>query len=225
VIFHVSEEWAAAYPRAHVGVLAMNRVANPEQSAALDRVKAELEADLRARFAGHKAELRALPTLQAYKAYYKTFKKTYHVQMQLESVALKGQSIPRVAALVEAMFVAELRNLLLTAGHDLDAVRPPVGVDVGRGDERYVRLNGQEQVLKAGDMFIADAEGILSSIIYGPDRRTQIAPGTTRALFTVYAPAGIDEETVSRHLADIEANVRLVAPGAETEWLQVYGAA
>jgi hypothetical protein len=28
------------------------------------------------------------------------------------------------------MFMAELKNLILTAGHDLDAVTPPVRVDV-----------------------------------------------------------------------------------------------
>ena len=61
--------------------------------------------------------------IQAYAAYYERFNKTYHVQLQLESVALKGKSIPRVSALVEAMFMAELENLLLTAGHDLDVVQ------------------------------------------------------------------------------------------------------
>jgi DNA/RNA-binding domain of Phe-tRNA-synthetase-like protein len=224
MIFTTSEAWQEAYPEAFIGVLAMDKVANPESVPALDEIKEELEAQLRARFTD-KQGIRALATLQAYKAYYKQFNKTYHVQMQLESVALKGQSIPRVAALVEAMFVAELENMLLTAGHDLDAVQPPVRVDVATGDERYVRLNGQEQVLKAGDMFIADAQGVLSSIIYGPDQRTQIRPDTRRVLFTVYAPPGIAAEAVERHLGDIEAKVKLVAPAAETQLLQVYGAA
>ena len=221
--FTVSEEWKAAYPGAYAGVLDMSGVENPGSNEALDRRKEELEANLRARFAGRKQELRALEPLAAYRAYYKAFKKTYHVQMQLESVALKGQSIPRVASLVEAMFVAELKNLLLTAGHDLGVVRPPVTLQVASGTETYVRLDGQEQQLKAGDMFIADQEGILSSIIYGPDQRTQIAPSTHRVLFTVYAPPGIDEQAVIDHLHDIEANVRLVAPEAETQALDVYG--
>jgi DNA/RNA-binding domain of Phe-tRNA-synthetase-like protein len=222
-MFTVSEAWKVAYPGALAGVLAMGRVANPETNAALDRRKEELEAGLRARFDGRKEELRSLEPLAAYRDYYKRFKKTYHVQMQLESVALKGQSIPRVAALVEAMFVAELKNLLLTAGHDLDAVQPPVRLEVATGTERYVRINGQEQELKAGDMFIADAEGILSSIIYGPDLRTQITAATRRALFTVYAPPGIEEGALYRHLQDIEANIRLITPEAETELLAIYG--
>ena len=223
-MFIVSEAWKAAYPGAAVGVLVMRKVVNPEGHAALDKRKEELENQLRVRFSEYdRAMLKALPTIQAYNAYYKRYKKTYHVQLQLESVVLKGRSIPRMAALVEAMFMAELKNLLLTAGHDLEAVQKPVRLDVAEGSERYIRLNGQEQELKPGDMMIADAEGVISCVLYGPDRRTRITPETRQVLFTVYAPAGIGEQAVYDHLQDIQANVLLVAPEANTELLEVYG--
>ncbi len=221
-MFAVSEAWRSTYPGAAAGVLAMGHVANPERHAGLEEAKQELEAEIRATF-NNREEVRALDRLQAYKAYYKRFKKTYHVQMQLESIALKGKSIPRIAALVEAMFMAELKNLLLTAGHDLDAVEVPAKLDIAQGTERYIRINGQEQQLKAGDMFISDAQDVLSAVIYGPARHARILPSTRRALFTVYAPPGIGEEAVEQHLRDIESYVRLVAPEAETELLQVYG--
>ncbi len=221
----VSETWKATYPEASVGVLAMRNVVNPDHHPALESRKAELENELRSRFSDHdRAALKALPTIQAYNVYYKRFKKTYHVLHQIESIALKGKSIPHVAVLVEAMFMAELKNLLLTAGHDLEAVQIPVRLDVSDGSERYTRLNGQEQVLKPGDMMIADAQGVISSVIYGPDRRTQITPDTRQVLFTVYAPSGIEKQTVRQHLHDIQANVKLVAPEAETMSLEVYGA-
>ena len=219
-MFNTSEAWRSSYPGATVGVLAMGGVANPASHAAMDSIKEELEEQIRARFAD-KDELRAQERLQAYRAYYKRFKKTYHVQLQLESIAFKSKSIPSVAALVEAMFAAELKNLLLTAGHDLDIVEPPVTLDVAQGHERYMRINGQEQQLKAGDMFIADNQGVLSSVIYGPDRRTRILPGTRRVLFTVYAPPGIAAEAVRQHLQDMEGYVRLIASQAGTELLQV----
>ncbi len=222
-MFSVSEAWKTRYPGAAAGVLAMGNVANPKSHAAMDQAKEELEGQIRAGFAS-KEELRAQDRLQAYRAYYKRFKKTYHVQLQLESIAFKGKSIPRVAALVEVMFTAELKNILLTAGHDLDIVEPPVKLDVAQGSERYTRINGQEQQLKAGDMFISDTQGVLSAVIYGPDQRTRILPTTRRVLFTVYAPPGIGAEAVRQHLQDMEAYVRLIAPQAETELLQVYEA-
>jgi DNA/RNA-binding domain of Phe-tRNA-synthetase-like protein len=121
------------------------------------------------------------------------------------------------------MFMAELQNLLLTAGHDLEAVQMPVKLDVAEGTERYIQLNGQEQELKPGDMMIADAQGIISSVIYGPDRRTRITSETRQVLFTVYAPPGIGEQAVYDHLRDIQANILLVAPEADVVLLEVYG--
>lgn len=223
-MFIVSEAWKRAYPGAAVGVLGMRNALNPEHHAALDKRKEELENQLRARFSDYdRAALKALPTIQAYNDYYKRYKKTYHVQLQLESVVFKGKPIPRVAALVEVMFVAELKNLLLTAGHDLGAIQRPVKIDVAEGSECYIRLNGEEQELKSGDMMIADAKGVISCVLHGPDRRTRITPETRQVLFTVYAPPGIGEQAVHDHLQDIQANVLLVAPQADVELLEVYG--
>jgi DNA/RNA-binding domain of Phe-tRNA-synthetase-like protein len=224
-VINLSEAWKMAYPEATVGILVMNHVANPSSHVQLEKRKEELEDELRLRYAGYdRAQLKALPAIAAYNAYYKSFKKTYHVQLQLEAVVFKGKSIPRVAALVEAMFMAELKNLLLTAGHDLDVVQPPIRIDVADGNECYTRLDGQEQELKANDMMIADTVSILSSILYGPDKRTRIKPETKRVLFTVYGPPGIGEADILRHLEDIRESALLIAPGAGVEQLAVYGA-
>ncbi len=219
----LTEPWKTTYPTAAIGILAMRNVANPATCPALEARKAALEADLRARFADKsRDDIKALPEMQAYAAYYKRFKKTYHVQLQLESVALKDKPIPSVAALVETMFMGELKNFLLTAVHDLDVVQPPVSINVADGSERYVMMNNEEQPLKPGDMFIADAEGVLSSIIYGPDARTQVTAETRNVLFTVYAPEGIAAGAVQHHLEDMRDFVWLIAPGAEVIEMKVY---
>jgi len=224
LVFVVSEAWQDTYPDASVGILAMRHVANPPRHPALEERKEALEQQLRQRFAGaDRSAIRALPTIAAYTNYYRRFRKTYHIQLQLESVALKGKAIPSVAALVESMFMAELKNMLLTAGHDLETVRMPVRIEVAQGTEQMACMNGQEQQLKAGDMMIADADKVLSSVIYGPDRRAQITPETSQVLFTVYAPGGIERETVRAHLEDIRDYVWLVAPEAEVLELRVYG--
>jgi DNA/RNA-binding domain of Phe-tRNA-synthetase-like protein len=220
-----SEQWKAAYPGAFVGVLAMSPVANPDSSADLNVRKEALEADLRYRFASlSRSQLKQHPLLAPYTAYYKRFDKTYHVQHQLESIVFKGKSIPRVAALVEAMFMAELKNMLLTAGHDLDVVQGDLILDVATGIETYLTLAGQQQALKQGDMYIRDELGVLSSIVYGPDQRTPIRPTTRRVLFTVYAPAGIAEGMVQDHLRDLGDLVLGVSPDAQIEHIEVVGA-
>ena len=221
----LSESWRSIYPNASVGILSMRNVSNPQNHEVLAQHKTTLEHELRTRYAGYNRErLKTHPVLASYHAYYKQFKKTYHVQLQLESVVFKGKALPRAAALVEAMFMAELKYLMLTAGHDLDEVQLPVTIGVAEGHERYVRLNGQEQELKAKDMMISDAQGVLSSIIYGPDQRTMIKPGTTRVLFTVYGVPTIDPSDLMAHLATIQENVSVISPDAEVELQEVYRA-
>jgi DNA/RNA-binding domain of Phe-tRNA-synthetase-like protein len=215
-MFEASKSWKSTYPQAAVGVLALEKVSNPASHAELDRQKEALEAALREQFGDYgRAQLRDLPSIAPYIAYYKRFKKTYHVMQQLESVALKSKPIPRTAALVEAMFMAELKNQLLTAGHDLDLLQAPIGVTVARGDETYTGINGHELQTKAGDMMIVDNEGILSSIVYGPDQRTKINPLTNRVIFTVYAPTGINQQMLSDHLEDLKTYVQVINPDAK----------
>jgi DNA/RNA-binding domain of Phe-tRNA-synthetase-like protein len=222
-VFNVTKSWQDTHPGAAVGVLVMRNVDNPKHHPALEAHKTRLERDLVERYGNSsRAELRSLPVLQAYHTYYKQFKKTYHIQLQLESVALKGKSIPSVAALVETMFVAELENLLLTAGHDLDLIEGPLELDSATGEEVYTCINGQEKQLTTGDMFIRDARGVISSIIYGPDSRTRIRPETRNVVFTTYAPPGVENEAVLKHNQDIRDLVFLVAPNAAVEMLEVF---
>lgn len=221
-MFVVSEGWKQAYPDAFAGVLVMSDVANPPTHGGLDEKKKNLENELRAKFKDP-AELKTLGAMVAYKDYYKRFKKTYHVIHQLESVVFKGKSIPKVSALVEAMFMAELNDMLLTAGHDLEAVVLPVTLYAALGGEKYVKLSGEEQDLKAGDMMMADREGVISSVIYGPDKRTRITASTRKVMFTTYAPPGIGKEAVVEHLERIAGYVRVITPDAKVELMEAYG--
>lgn len=223
-MFSVSRAWSSAFPDAHAGILVMRGVSNPAEHPDLEQRKRELEGQLRARFEGQDRKIiDGLPSIQAYNAYYRPFKKTYHVQHQLESIVFKGRRIPAAAALVESMFMAELKNQLLTAGHDLDQIHPPVVLEVSNGSERYKVLRGDEQTLKSGDMFMLDQQGVISSILYGPDQRTRITPATRDVVFAVYAPSGIGALAVQNHLEDIRDNVLIVAPGAGVETLRVFG--
>ena len=223
-MFEVTSAWKSTYPKAQVGVLVMRAVSNPAHDPALEAQKVALEEQLRAQFSGQdRAALASHPILRAYAEYYRQFKKTYHIQLQLESIVLKGKSIASVAALVEAMFMAEMKDFLLTAGHDLDTLQLPLTLDVAIGNETYTLLRGEEQILKPGDMMISDQIGVISSILYGPDQRTQITSKTHNVVFTAYAPAGIETQTVEGHLGNIRDYVMIIAPQAQVESLKIYG--
>lgn len=205
-----------------IGILVMENVQNESSEDRLIHVRQELEATIRAKYAqASRGELKALPPMDAYISYYKKFGYTYHVLPQLESV-IKGKAIPAGLPLVEAMFMAELKNMLLTAGHDLDKIKAPLSLKISNGSESFLTLSRQNVLTLPNDIMIADQKGIISSILRGPDLRTAITGDTTRVIYTVYAPFGVEEQLVHEHLRDIEAYVRIISEQAITCLNQVF---
>jgi len=219
-LLELTDAWRATYPGAAIGLLAMTSVRNPPPGAdLLARVEA-LAAEVRARHAGRsRTELENLPAMRPYVGHYRRFGKTYHLLLQLESVAFRGRPPLAADSLVTAMFAAEIDHLLLTAGHDLDALRPPLVADVTRPGDRYIGIGGKVIETRPGDMCIRDGEGIVSAVLHGPDRRTRLLPTTESVLFTTYAPAGITDAELGDHLRAIEELVRAGSPSAITELL------
>jgi DNA/RNA-binding domain of Phe-tRNA-synthetase-like protein len=210
-----TDAWYDTFPGGHIGLLALGLVDNSQPSAVLEKHKRHLEANLRQQYAGmSRADLLTIAELAAYKGYYRRFNKTYHVQLQLESVLHKGKSLPAVNPLVDACFAAELETHLLTASHDLDELEAPVVIDAATGEELLLAMNGEARQIKANDMMMRDAQGVVCTIIYGQDGRTAVTKATRRVLYVTYAPAAITAEMVARHHQVLLRNVRLVAAEA-----------
>lgn len=218
---------AERYPGLCVGYLAVGgvRADDPDGRRNLSERCAQLENELRRRYGSvDRAQLAAMPPFPAYAAYYRRFKKTYHVLLQLESVALKGRAIASPGGLVQAMFMAELESRLLTAGHDHDAVENAITVRIADGTEEFVGLDGRERRLKSGDLHMMDAGGVISSVIYGPDSRTRVHPHTNRVLYTVYGVPGVEPADIETHLHRLQEYLEVMAPGAGVEERRVLTA-
>lgn len=215
LLITATEDWRKAHPGAIIGLLELSSIDNSLPSTALDIRKRETEAQLRERYRGFtRPDFLALPVMKAYDRYYKRFEKTYHVQLQLESLVLKNKNLPNVSPLVDANFIAEVDTLVLTAGHDVEKLRGRVWIDVSRPNDQIIQMNGVEKTIRAGDMIMRDEEGICCSIIYGQDNRSPISASTTHALYVAYAPPGVPARTVNLQLQRIIDNVRLFAPNA-----------
>lgn len=205
-----------------IGILIMENVQNDSFEDKLKSVKQEFEATLRVKFGqATRGDLKEFHPLDAYISYYKNFGYTYHVLLQLESI-IKGKAIPIALPSVEAMFMAELKNMLLTAGHDLDKVKPPLVLRLSTGNEIFTAMNGKNVATVPNDIMITDQENVISTILRGPDLRTAITKETTRVIYTVYAPFGVEEQLVREHLRDIEAYVRMNSEQSVTCLNQVF---
>jgi DNA/RNA-binding domain of Phe-tRNA-synthetase-like protein len=211
-------EWRTANPAAIIGLLELLGVDNAGPSPRLDEYKRQTETRLRERYRGFaRQDFLALPVMAAYARYYRRFGKTYHVQLQLESIVLKDKRLPNVSPLVDANFTAEMDTLVLTAGHDAAKLQDAVTIDVARDGDVMTQMTGAPKAIPTGDMVMRDAQGVCCSIIYGQDNRSPISSETSHVLYVVYAPAGVPSATVETHLELVEAHVRLVSPAAVRE--------
>ncbi len=223
--FAATDHWKSRWPGAVAACLVVNGVSNPAIDVALNERLAAIEHELRSRFSGlDRASIRSQSPFDAYDRYYKAFGQTYHVLHQVESVALKNKPIPRRAALVEAAFAEELRSGLLTAMHDADAIGEDILTDVATGTETVTLYSGKLVELDAGDMFMRDAHGVLTSVIKGPASYGLVTSETTSIAVCVYAPAGIGRDAVGMHLERIAENLRLISASAQTTFLDVIEA-
>ena len=221
----VTETWKAAHPEALIGILEVSQVDNTVACPELDQRKRAVEVSLRECYKGFaRSDFVSTEVLSHYVRYYKSFEKTYHVQLQLESIVLKGKSLPNVSPLVDANFVSELETLVLTAGHDVAKLGAPLCIDVSRSGESIVQMDGSIKSMRAGDMVMRDADGVSCSIIYGQDNRSPISPRTTHVLYVAYAPPGVAQAVVESQLQGILNSVRMFTPGCVVQQQSVLRA-
>lgn len=218
LLISVTDEWRTTHPGAVIGLLELSGVENTHRSLQLEDRKRETEARLRARYRGFtRQDFLSLPVMSAYERYYKRFNKTYHVQLQVESIVLKGKNLPEVSPLVDSNFIAEVETLVLTAGHDVAKLQGSVSIDVSREGDQITQMNGATKAIRVGDMIMRDANGVCCSIIYGQDNRSPISSETSCVLYVAYAPVGVPTETVEAQLQKIEENIRLFSAMAIVE--------
>jgi len=222
-MINVSEEWKSSFPWVYFGILVMDRLENSPTHEGIEKLKGSLEEELRSKWAGKdRRDLKAFHPFSAYERYFRRFGQGYPVTHQLESVALKGKPAFSPSALVSCMFMAELKNGILTAGHDLDRCNPPFCLDISQGSETYNVLGGKERRLVAGDMFLSDEKGILSSVLYGPDDRTALSLQTRHVLFFCYGVNDVKATEIQGHLEDIETLVTVLSPSSRRVELAVF---
>jgi len=218
-------EWRTAYPGAIIGLLELTGLDNTRISAELNEHKRETEKRMRRDYAGFsRKDFLKLPVMAAYDTYYKHFGKTFHVQLQVESIVLKGKNLPMISPLVDASFTAEVDTFLLTASHDAESLFEPVGIDISYPGDTITLSNGEIKPIRPGDMVMRDGYGVCCSILYGQDKRSLVSPSTRHALYVTYAPPGISAEAVEIHLQHIQEHIHLFAPRAKMEQFQLLRA-
>lgn len=221
-----TEAWKNQFPDGKIGLLECSGVDNTRSPGELENIKKAVISRLRDRYRGFtRQDFLQNPVLSAYSEYYRAFRKTYHVLLQVESIVMKGKDLPRVSLLVDANFAAEVETLILTAAHDVAQLVGDVVIDVSVEGDRMTRMDGSGKELYPGDMVMRDGPGICCSIIYGQDNRSPVTPRTSRVLYVAYAPPGVPADCVERHLQKVEEYISQCSTTYRREQLRILTSA
>lgn len=220
-MFSIDKSITTTYPGTKMGILIMREVSYSGSYEEQELV--QVVDRLRQKYSHlDRKELKEIHPVQAYVAYYKKFGYSYHLLAQLESVLKGKKDLHSESGLLQAMFISELDSMLLTAGYDLDQLQFPLLLKSATGMEAYRSISSKKATADQGDMALCDQTGAISSILRGPDYESRITESTTKVLFSIYAPPGIDSGYMEKNLKNLENSIHSLSPSSKTELLQVF---
>jgi len=199
----IDDDVKLAYPNLKVAIMEVRISKELKFNQEIIDLKKELEERIRKDY----KNTENLPNVIKYNEFYKKFDSKVPMEFQIKSI-IDNKEIPMFNPVVTCMFMAELKNIILTAGHDLDKLGDKIEVLRSKGTEEYTKINGKIQKLKHYDIFANDGISIISSVLYGPDSRTKITKETKNFLFMCYS-FGLNDEEIRNHLNDMAGYLKL----------------
>ncbi|HII95192.1 MAG TPA: hypothetical protein HA367_05620, partial [Candidatus Methanofastidiosum sp.] len=109
---NVSLDLSKYFPDLKVATMEVRKLENKKIDEELEKEKRSIEAEIR----NNSKDYLESETIKKYNQFFKKFGKKYPIEYQIKSIT-EGKSFPSQYTVVEAMFMAELKNMYLTAGH------------------------------------------------------------------------------------------------------------
>ncbi len=107
---------------------------------------------------------------------------------QIEMVRSKG--LPSGNLLVQALLLSEVSTGLLMGAQDAGAIRGDVVCDRAKPGETFRGMRREVQC-RPNEIILRDDEGIIASLLQGPDHRTRLTLETKDVVFFVFSAPGI----------------------------------
>ena len=152
-----------------------------------------------------------------YFRYFRKFKKTYPVMMQVESFLLKGRPFPEGRYINAVAFLTELKTRILMGTHDAERVDGDIVIYTETEKVPFPSIHGSEGHSYPGDTTGRDDAGVIISMIAGADSRTCLHEDSTHVLYLAFGTPGTSAEVLDECLDQAEEYVKTLAPNAVTE--------
>jgi DNA/RNA-binding domain of Phe-tRNA-synthetase-like protein len=200
----------------HVGILEVKYPDAAEwDTAAFEQMRdRELEAIRRE---GEKYDRETWFRQDPYFRYFRKFKKTYPIMMQVESFLLKGRPFPEERYVNAVAFLTELKTRVLAGTHDADRVEGDIVFYTETEKVPFPSIHGSEGHSYPGDVTGRDDGGVIISMIAGADSRTCLQDDSSHVLYLIFGSPGMKAEAIGEYLDQLEEYVKVLAPAAEIE--------
>lgn len=151
-----------------------------------------------------------------YFRYFRKFRKSYPVMMQVESFLVKGRPFPEGAQINAVAFLTELKTHILLGTHDVDRIKGELVFYSETEKTPFTGMFNPDSHSYPKDMTGRDDEGIIISMIAGADDRTCIHEDTSHVIYLIF---GLPDMSVS--IEEVAAQIRksalVLAPSAVIE--------
>lgn len=181
--------------------------------AGFETLKEERLAALRQRFRDY--DRKAVFGENPWSRYFKKYKKSYPIMMQLESYLLKGRPFSMGRPVNEVAFLTELETGALLGTHDVERIQGPLEVFCDTEKTPYIGLRGDQVHTYPGDISGRDGAGIILNMIAGADGRTCLRPESRHVAYMVFAPTGMEREVLEELLDRLSTYAAVLCPTAE----------
>lgn len=200
----------------HVGILEVKYPDSAEwDTAAFEQMRdRELEA---IRKEGEQYDRETWFRQDPYFRYFRKFKKTYPIMMQVESFLLKGRPFPEERYVNAVAFLTELKTRVLAGTHDADRLEGDIVFYTETEKVPFPSIHGSEGHSYPGDVTGRDDGGVIISMIAGADSRTCLQDDSSHVLYLIFGSPGMTIEAIDEYLDQLEEYVKVLAPAAETE--------
>lgn len=175
-------------------------------------VENELEA-LKEKY--HDYDRKAVFGENPYFRFFKKFKKTYPVMMQVESVMFKGRPFPEFNPVAEIPFLMEIVTHVLSGAHDADRIQGEVLLYSATAKEEFPGLRGQPFHTYPGDFCGRDEKGIIFSLIAGADERTCARTDSTHVFYPLFGTPDLPVTVLEEAMKVLVRYIKVLAPEAE----------
>ena len=152
-----------------------------------------------------------------YFRYFRKFKKTYPVMMQLESFLQEARRFPEVNPVNEVAFLAELKTHMLLGTHDIARIEGELVLFRDTQKTTFCGIGDRDVHTYPGDISGRDGVDIVLSMIAGADNRTCVSLDTRHTAYFAFGVDGMPEDKVLSALALLERYAKALAPTAVIE--------